>query len=113
MMKYKQMLVKRVEITKANGGTRLLVIPTVQDRFIQQAIFQELNYSYDENFLEHSFGLRTRRGARDAIKKAENYIDGGTDGVWIQTQINSLIKLITINLCIKLSKDIKDNIVPR
>lgn len=47
---YKLMPVRRLEIPKPNGRTRLLIIPTISDRFIQQAIAQELNYIYDEKF---------------------------------------------------------------
>ena len=71
------MLVRCVEIPKPNGGTRLLGISTVLDRFIQQAIAQELNLIYDENFSKSSFGFRPRRGAKDAIRKAESYINEG------------------------------------
>ena len=68
---YKLMLVRTAEIPKPNGGTRLLVIHTVLDRLIQQA----LNLIYDENFSENSFEFHPGRAAKDRIKKAEDYIN--------------------------------------
>ena len=97
---YKPMPVRIVEIPKPNCGTRLLGIPTVLDRFIQQAIAQELSYIYGESFSENSFSFRPRRGTKDAIQKAETYINEGHRwGVDIE-QRNSFIKLTRIYLCI-------------
>jgi len=69
--------VRRIEIPKPDGGVRLLGIPTVTDRFIQQAIAQVLNSIYDPNFSVHSHGFRPRRSAHDAVREAKGYIQEG------------------------------------
>jgi RNA-directed DNA polymerase len=74
---YKPQPVKRAEIAKPGGGVRKLGIPTVLDRFIQQALLQVLQKYWDSTFSEHSFGFRPKRSAHQAVACAQQHLADG------------------------------------
>ena len=73
--------VRRVEIPKASGGVRLLGVPTVLDRFIQQAVMQVLQEEWDPGFSDASYGFRPGRSAHQAVRRAQEHILAGFDFV--------------------------------
>ena len=68
---------KRLAIPKPGGGERELGIPTVLDRFIQQALLQVLQPRFDPTFSEASYGFRPGRRAHDAVRRAQGYVQDG------------------------------------
>ena len=79
--KYTPSSVRGVQIPKANGKTRLLGIPTVIDRMVQQAIVQILSPIFDPHFSDNSYGFRPKRSASGAISKAKSYVKSGKSWV--------------------------------
>lgn len=100
--------VRRSEIQKPDGGVRLLGIPTVLDRFIQQAIQQILTPIYEPVFSQNSYGFRPERGAKMAVKKAQEYVKDGNEFV-VDTDLEKFFDRVNHDILIGLiAKRIED-----
>ena len=74
---YLPMAIKGVEIPKGNGQVRLLGVPTVVDRWLQQAVSQQLMTMFEMDFSDHSYGFRPKKNLQQAVQQSLVYINDG------------------------------------
>jgi len=105
---YQPALIKGVKIPKPSGGERLLGIPTVQDRIIQQAVQQQLSVLFEPTFSDHSYGFRQGRSAHDAIRAAQSYVQAGKDWV-IDIDISAFFDHVNHDILMhRISRQVRD-----
>ena len=105
---YEPKPVRRKAIAKPGGGTRDLGIPTVQDRFVQQAMTQVLNALYDHTFSDSSFGYRPGRSQAQAVEQAREYVERGATHV-VSIDLSKFFDRVNHDrLMSRLAKRIKD-----
>jgi Reverse transcriptase (RNA-dependent DNA polymerase) len=100
--------VKRVEIPKPDGGVRKLGIPTVLDRFIQQAVMQVLQRSWDGTFSEHSYRFRPKRSAHQAVEittDCSRRLPNGAGAMENERVMSSVTRLLTTKLKLRVNSE--------
>jgi len=110
---YQPGAIRGVSIPKAQGGERLLGIPNVQDRVIQQAISQVLSPMFEAQFSDHSYGYRPGRSAHDAVRAASRYVLEGKTWV-VDLDISAFFDEVNHDILMaKISRNIRDKRVLR